>query len=333
MPKVSVSEEVIASIITVLQNARGGLEEAVVDLKRSYFQAGTDWNDKKYSQLGDIIERASRSILVIGSHLGNAKEKVKKLQQAIVEYINTGAAQSSSNANAYSQNENTNSSNNSFDNLPDDTSITASASIEYESAAAPKSVSQRRFQKQSKKDAMGLSYKERQALHEYCSDNGFPPTYQRINSYLRGKNSDLPDYLNDSVNEMTNAISERTLTRDTVVYRGLNNSQSLFGEYDNCSIEELNQRFAGQEYIDRGFCSTSISEDGARGFAQSYRGTVLEINAPEGAQAMFTGEVSNYQADEQEILFQRGSVFTINSISEFNGLRRVNLTLSGRLPL
>ena len=87
MPKVSVSEEVIASILTVLQNARGGLEEAVVDLKRAYFQAGADWNDKKYSQLGDIIERASRSILVIGSHLGNAREKVKKLQQAIVEYI------------------------------------------------------------------------------------------------------------------------------------------------------------------------------------------------------------------------------------------------------
>lgn len=103
MPKVSVSEEVIASIMTVLQNARGGLEEAVVDLRRAYFQAGVDWNDKKYSQLGDIVERASRSILVIGSHLGSAKEKVKKLQQAIIEYINTGAAQSSSNANAYSR--------------------------------------------------------------------------------------------------------------------------------------------------------------------------------------------------------------------------------------
>ena len=103
MHKVSVSEEVINSILTVLQNARDGLEQAVVDLKRSYFQVGVDWNDKKYRQLGDIIERASRSILVIGSHLGNAKEKVKKLQQAIVEYINTGAAQSSSNANAYSR--------------------------------------------------------------------------------------------------------------------------------------------------------------------------------------------------------------------------------------
>lgn len=106
MSKVSVSEEVIASILTVLQNARDGLEQAVVDLKRSYFQAGKDWSDKKYSQLGDIIERASRSILVIGSHLGNAKEKVKRFQQAIIEYINTGAVQSSSNANAYNRHSN-----------------------------------------------------------------------------------------------------------------------------------------------------------------------------------------------------------------------------------
>lgn len=329
MPKVSVSEEAIASIMTVLQNARGGLEEAVVDLRRAYFQAGTDWNDKKYSQLGDIVERASRSILVIGSHLGNAKEKVNKLQQAIIEYINTGAAQSSSNANAYSRNDSSVSSNDSFDSLPDDT-LTP---IEYESVSASKTVSQRRFQKQSKKDAKGLSYQEQRALHEYCSDNGFPPVYQRINSYLRGGNNELPDFLSDNIDAMTNAISGRTLTQDTVVYRGLRNSQSLFGEYDNCSIEELNQRFAGQEYIDRGFCSTSISEDGAMEFAQSFRGTILEISAPYGAQAMFTGEVSNYQANEQEILFQRGSVFTINSISEVNGLRRVYLTLSGRLPL
>lgn len=101
MAKVSVSEEAIASIMTVLQNARCGLEQSVIDLKRIYLQVGSDWNDRKYHQLGDIIEQASRSILVIGCHLGEAKERVKKLQQAVAEYINTGSAQSSPNANAY----------------------------------------------------------------------------------------------------------------------------------------------------------------------------------------------------------------------------------------
>ena len=66
MAKVSVSEEVIANMLSVVQQARGGLENAVIDLKRAYMQAGESWNDKKYKQLGDIIEKASRSILVIG---------------------------------------------------------------------------------------------------------------------------------------------------------------------------------------------------------------------------------------------------------------------------
>ena len=99
--KVSVSEECLSSILSVLQKARGGLEDAVLSLKRAYSQASSDWNDKKYQQLGDIVEKASRSILVIGSHLGSAKEKVKKLQEAVVDYINTGAAQNSANSNAY----------------------------------------------------------------------------------------------------------------------------------------------------------------------------------------------------------------------------------------
>lgn len=331
MAKVSVSEEAIASIMTVLQNARSGLEQAVIDLKRTYLQAGSDWSDKKYHQLGDIIEQASRSILVIGCHLGEAKERVKKLQQAIVEYINTGAAQSSPNVSAYSQPDSHSDSPSAFDDLPNDAESFANNSTVYDAASKPKAVSSMRFQKQSKRDAQTINYSERRALEDYCSDNSFPPTYQRINSYLRNTTSELPDYLHNNVDEMTNAISRHALTSDVVVYRGLNNSRSLFGDYDECSIEELNQRFQGREYIDRGFCSTSISEEGARQFAQSYSGTILEINAPEGAQAFFTGEVSRYHTDEQEILFQRGSVFTINNISEENGIRHVNLTLSGRL--
>lgn len=103
MAKVSVSEESIATLLSVVQEARGGLEEAVVELKRAYFKAGEEWNDKKYRQLGDVIERATRNILVIGCHLGTAKEKLKKLQQAVENYINTGDASLGNNANAYTR--------------------------------------------------------------------------------------------------------------------------------------------------------------------------------------------------------------------------------------
>lgn len=103
MSKVSVSEESIAALLSVVQEARSGLETSVIELKRAYFQAGEGWNDKKYHQLGEIVERASRSILLIGCHLSTAKEKLKKMQQAIENYISTGEAVTGNNSSAYTR--------------------------------------------------------------------------------------------------------------------------------------------------------------------------------------------------------------------------------------
>lgn len=101
MNKVSVSEECLSAMMTAVQNARSGLEGAVVDLRKAYSRAGEEWRDKKYRQLGVVIERAVKSILLIGYHLSGAKEKLNKLQQAVEEYINTGQAALGSNPGAY----------------------------------------------------------------------------------------------------------------------------------------------------------------------------------------------------------------------------------------
>lgn len=98
MAKVSVSEESITSLITILQEARTGLEDSVIHLKMIYSKSSDDWNDKQYRQLGDIIERASKSILVIGCELGIAKEKLKRLRQNIRGYISTVTMSESKNA-------------------------------------------------------------------------------------------------------------------------------------------------------------------------------------------------------------------------------------------
>lgn len=219
----------------------------------------------------------------------------------------------------------------SFENLPDDASTNTLSSIMYEATVRTKTVSQRRFQKQSKKDVENLNYIERRAIYNYCSDNGFLPTYKRINSYLWGESTEIPSYLKDDINAMTEAISQRTLTQATTVYKA-EDSHRIFKGNENLSVEELNQMFVGQDYTDYGFCSTSISEKGTEEY-QRPNGVILEIEAPAGAQAIFTGEVSRYKEKEQEILFQRGSVFRINSISEGKDIKRVKLTLTGRLPL
>lgn len=104
MAKVSVSEEVIASMLEIMQKARCTLESDVVELRRIYYQAGVDWNDKKYRELGDVIERSCRNILIIGCDLGESKEKLKNLQKNIIEYITSGNASNSNNAAVYARN-------------------------------------------------------------------------------------------------------------------------------------------------------------------------------------------------------------------------------------
>lgn len=101
MSKISVSEESLVSMIAILEDARRGLESSVVELKKAYVSAGAEWHDKKYQQLGEIVERANRSILSIGYTLGDAKNKLKTLQKNINDYINSGAAVNGNNSNAY----------------------------------------------------------------------------------------------------------------------------------------------------------------------------------------------------------------------------------------
>ena len=116
MAKVSVSEECIVNMMRVLQEARAGLEDSVVYLKKIYYQSEREWNDKQYRQLGDIIERVSRDILLIGCELGGAKEKLKKLQTNIQNYIDSGKAQNGRNYTAYVRSDNV-SPNYSFDEV------------------------------------------------------------------------------------------------------------------------------------------------------------------------------------------------------------------------
>lgn len=104
MAKVSVSEESITSLITILQEARTGLEDSVIHLKMIYSRASNEWNDKQYRQLGDIMERASKSILIIASELGSAKEKLKKLRQNIQDYMGTEVMNNSKSEHVYERN-------------------------------------------------------------------------------------------------------------------------------------------------------------------------------------------------------------------------------------
>lgn len=204
-----------------------------------------------------------------------------------------------------------------------------SFSTSYESVGTAKELSERYFNKLSKRDAKGLSYTERRSIESFCNESTFPPEYDKINGYLRN-GGDISDYLHDTIDTMTETISKHNLPRDMVLYRGMGNAEKILGDVSGKSIEEINDNCAGKTFIERGFSSTSIIEGDALKYVK-YKGALLEIKAPSGAEGIFTGAISRYSDTEHEVTLQRGSVYKIDSVVDCGDFYKINLTLSERL--
>lgn len=214
-----------------------------------------------------------------------------------------------------------------LDEVAADESINSSTS--YESVATAKELSERYFNKLSKRAAEGLSFAERKSIEIFCNESTFPPEYDKMNGYLRN-GGEISDYLKDTINIMTDTISKQTLPRDMVLYRGMGHAERILGDVSGKSIEEINNNCAGKTFIERGFSSTSILEGDAMKFVK-YKGALLEIKAPIGAEGIFTGAISKYSNTEHEVTLQRGSVYKIESVVDCGDFYKINLTLSGRL--
>lgn len=195
---------------------------------------------------------------------------------------------------------------------------------------SPKNVSERYFNKYSKRDAKSLSFSESKHLQTYLNDNDLEPAYRKINGHLVKGDSVSEDLLK-TIDSMTETLSNHTLKRDMVLYRGMkrDTAEKIFGKMEGQSIEELKSRLEGTTYIERGFSSTSILEKDALNYS-GYKGVLFEINAPCGAEGIFTGSLAHYANAEHEVLLQRGGIFTVNNVSDRGDYYVVNVTLEGR---
>ena len=204
-----------------------------------------------------------------------------------------------------------------------------STSTPYEAVGSPKELSERYFNKLSKRDAKRLSYAERRSIETFCNESTFPPEYDKMNGYLRN-GGEVSDYLKDTINTMTDTISKHTLPRDMVLYRGMGNAEKILGDVSGKSIEEVNNNCVGKTFIERGFSSTSNLEGDAMKYVK-YKGALLEIKAPGGAEGIFTGDISKFRDTEHEVTLQRGSVYKIDSVVDCGDFYKINLTLTERL--
>ncbi len=188
----------------------------------------------------------------------------------------------------------------------------------------------RNYDIQSSKDAVDINNEEDVSLKRYSGDG-----YREINESLYN-----PEYepssewkrqqVESDVKNITGCIDRKEIPYDSKIYRGINDMSTIFGDdFKNLSIDELNQKYAGSYFENKGFTSASTSERVAERFASSWNGGLLSIEVPEGAKGMCIGDVSLYKNGEKEILLQRGTIYRINSVGLRNNQIHVDTTAIG----
>lgn len=178
------------------------------------------------------------------------------------------------------------------------------------------------FQMISDLDASDLSIEEWDVLKDYTGIH-----YSDMNRALYDPDCKPSEEMKSRIARLAACIKRKKLSREEIVYRGLNNINSLFNQ-DAASMTEfeLNKKYRKKIFINYGFLSTSVDADMAESFTGlEGSGALLRINVPEGMKGIFLGKISEH--DEKEILFQKGSVMVIDEIKVAGNTMLVDMTL------
>ena len=89
MANVSVGLAAIQNAQAVCLGAIQDLNNSAQKLNNRYQQAGSDWNDKKYKQLGGIINDCSRALRSPVDELFDCLNKLKDIEKVLLEYEST----------------------------------------------------------------------------------------------------------------------------------------------------------------------------------------------------------------------------------------------------
>ena len=170
-------------------------------------------------------------------------------------------------------------------------------------------------------DARDLSVQEKKALNNYMGSE-----YRDMNKVLNNKDFNVPDYILQDIDTLTDCLERKEIPREEVVYRGMDNLEILFGEDgQKLSSEELSQKYSGTLFIHDGFASTSLDKQIATAYAGFDDSVVMQIKVPEKMKGMYLGAVNRYR--ELELLLQRSSIFQIENIEKKDGIIYVDTSL------
>lgn len=136
------------------------------------------------------------------------------------------------------------------------------------------------------------------AIKEYTGYTGIG-SYENINKYLNDK-IQLSDYQKNIVEKNIKLIDE-SIKQET---------KNEFYTYRGIAINE-NEISVGDEIINKGFTSTSVSKEIAQDFANNYNGSLIQVEVPKGTKALYIGSHSGSGFNEEELLFGRNSKIII----------------------
>lgn len=106
--------------------------------------------------------------------------------------------------------------------------------------------------------------------------------YRDMNKVLNNKDFNVPDYILQDIDTITECLERKKIPREEIVYRGMDNLGVLFGDdAKKLSSEELNQKYSGTLFISDGFSSTSMDKQIATAYAGFEEGVLMRIKVPE----------------------------------------------------
>lgn len=145
--------------------------------------------------------------------------------------------------------------------------------------------------------AANLSSEHKAAAQVYTSE-----AYKGINNGLRGK-GELSAEQQRTIDQLDSALSQNSLDRPTVLYRGMKLNDDLRGQLTE-----------GATFTDSAYTSTSLDQANPDRFdGAPETGAVMRIQAPAGQNGLAASELTEYP-EEHEFILPRDTQYRITSV-------------------
>ncbi len=87
MAKAATSTEAMDQMVVSITAFMTKQQELSMDLKKQYITVGEEWDDPKYTQLGDVINDGIAALSQSYAILSNCQAKIQVLKRALEEYL------------------------------------------------------------------------------------------------------------------------------------------------------------------------------------------------------------------------------------------------------